>query len=128
MLQHISAFSGFSVKDIGQAKDFYENVLGLAIEQSSEGLQVQFQDGKEVFLYPKQDHAPATYTVLNFVVEDINTAVDQLAQKGVTLENYDSGPMKADEKGIYRGKAAGYGPDIAWFKDPSGNILSLIQN
>jgi predicted enzyme related to lactoylglutathione lyase len=128
MLQHISAFSGFSINDLDEAKTFYEDTLGLDVEQTPQGLRIKLETGGEVFLYPKADHIPATFTVLNFVVEDINAAVDSLSEKGVTLENYDIGRMKADEKGIYRGKAAGHGPDIAWFKDPSGNILSVIQN
>jgi len=126
-LTYTSAFSGYSVDNIGKAKEFYGTVLGLNVEQTPEGLKLSLA-GTTVFIYGKPNHQPATFTVLNFEVEDIDAAVEQLKNAGVTLENYDgTTPMKADEKGIYRGKAAGYGPDIAWFKDPAGNILSVVS-
>jgi len=125
-LTYKHAFSGYSIDDIEKAKEFYGSTLGVSLKESKEGLELQLP-GAAVFIYGKPNHVPATFTVLNFEVEDIDAAVDELKAAGVTLENYDSGPMKADEKGIYRGKAAGYGPDIAWFKDPAGNILSVVS-
>jgi catechol 2,3-dioxygenase-like lactoylglutathione lyase family enzyme len=126
MLTYITTFSGYSVDDLQKAKEFYTDVLKLKVTQTEEGLDIDLV-GTKVFLYPKSDHVPATFTVLNFVVESIDSAAEELKENAVQLENYDSGPMVADEKGIYRGKAAGHGPDIAWFKDPAGNILSIIE-
>jgi len=83
--------------------------------------------GQKVFVYPKTDHQPATFTVLNFVVESIDTAIDELKSRGVRFERYDNLPAQQDEQGVLRGKEAGMGPDIAWFKDPSGNILALVE-
>jgi len=116
MFRPKSAFSGFSVSDLAAAKRFYSETLGLKVED----------DGGTVFAYPKRDHQPATFTILNFGVDDIDAAVDDLARRGVTFEHYDSGPTQ-DEKGILRGRAQNRGPDIAWFKDPAGNVLSVIE-
>jgi catechol 2,3-dioxygenase-like lactoylglutathione lyase family enzyme len=126
MFTHLSAFSGFSVDNLDRARDFYSNTLSLKVTDDVSGsLKVAFNDGTPVFIYPKDNHMPATYTVLNFVVEDIDQAVSELTQKGVILERYQG--MGQDEQGIARGEA-GQGPTaIAWFKDPGGNILSLIQ-
>ncbi|HEV7121660.1 MAG TPA: VOC family protein, partial [Candidatus Paceibacterota bacterium] len=99
--------------------------LGLKAAKSPEGLELQFGNGTSVFVYPKPDHVPAAFTILNFRVEDIDAAVDALAAAGISTERYDG--MHQDEKGIARGKAAGMGPDIAWFKDPAGNILSVLS-
>ena len=128
MLKNIDIFSGYSVRDRGESLKFYKEVLGLSVAETDEGLNIQLKNGGKLFLYQKPDHSPASFTVLNLVVEDIDQAVDELRADGIDLENYDVGEMKADENGIYRGSAAGRGPDIAWFKDPSGNILSVIQN
>jgi catechol 2,3-dioxygenase-like lactoylglutathione lyase family enzyme len=128
MFKATAAFSGFSVDDIAKAKDFYTQTLGLALVDETMGLRLRLPNAGEVFVYPKPNHTPATFTILNFVVEDIDVAVDELSQNGVVFEHYDEPPMKTDEKGIARGKAAGMGPDIAWFKDPAGNVLSVIQN
>ena len=126
MFKQTPVFSSYSVNDIDQARDFYQSVLGLEVEQTKEGLNLKLQ-GSAVFLYPKADHQPATFTVLNFLVESIDSAVEMLEERGIALERYEMGEMSADEKGIYRGKASGKGPDIAWFKDPAGNILSVIE-
>ncbi len=126
MLNDNNAFSSFSVNDLAAAKEFYSNVLGIKIKESPQGLNMHIKDCA-VFIYPKQDHSPATFTVLNFIVDDIDAMAAALTQAKVPLENFDTGPMIADSKGIYRGLAAGMGPDIAWFKDPAGNILSILQ-
>ncbi|MDB5189806.1 MAG: Glyoxalase-like domain protein [Parcubacteria group bacterium] len=127
-MNELSAFSGYSVNDTDSAKTFYADTLGQNVTEQKEGLKITLKGGGEVFLYEKSDHAPATFTVLNFVVSNIDEAVASLQEKGVALENYDMGPMKADDKGIYRGIASGHGPDIAWFKDSAGNILSVLQS
>lgn len=129
MLKDNNAFSGFSVDDLAKAKDFYGNVLGVEIEdQPDMGLTLKL-NGTQVFVYPKPDHQPASFTVLNFIVEDIDTAVDGLVAVGVTFERYERMPMDQDEKGIARTDEPASGPTgIAWFKDPAGNVLSLIQN
>lgn len=127
MFKAAAAFSGFSVSDQAKAKDFYTKTLGLELTDESMGLNFKLPDGGSLFVYPKDDHQPATFTVLNFVVADIDEAVDSLAAAGVQFEHYDNMPAKPDEKGIMRGLTAGQGPDIAWFKDPAGNILSVLQ-
>lgn len=127
MLQAQAAFSGFSVNDAAKAKDFYTNVLGLVLEDETMGLTFLLPGGGKVFVYEKENHAPATYTVLNFVVENIDDAVSELTKSGVSFEKYTDMPFNQDEKGIARGLSAKMGPDIAWFKDPAGNILSVLQ-
>lgn len=119
-------FSSYSVNDVPAALAFYRDVLGLDASETKEGLSIKLKTGN-VFLYPKEDHTPATFTVLNFEVEDIEAAVTELKTKGVLLEEYDNETMQADEMGVYRGKKTGNGPDIAWFKDPANNILSVIE-
>lgn len=126
MLQVKTAFSGISVDDLAKAKTFYTETLGLNLADEEMGLQLNLPGGGKLFIYSKPDHQPATFTVLNFVVDDIDAAVDQLTSQGVEFEHYDTGMIKTDEKGIARGKASGHGPDIAWFKDPAGNILSVL--
>jgi len=117
-------FSSFSVNDLGKAKTFYGKTLGLDISESPEGLQLNLADGFNLFLYPKPNHTPATFTVLNFAVDDIDDAVDELNRLGIRLEKYDQAEIKTDAKGIMRGN----GPQIAWFKDPAGNILSVVED
>ncbi len=120
-------FSGIAVKDIDAARTFYRDALGLNVEDNPMGaLNLALPQGGIIFVYPKGDHVPATYTVLNLEVTDIDAAVDDLVAHGVTIERYEG--THQDEKGIARGKSAGYGPDIAWFTDPSGNILSVLSN
>jgi catechol 2,3-dioxygenase-like lactoylglutathione lyase family enzyme len=121
MLQTKNAFSSFSVNDLKKAKDFYGQTLGLKVNESEMGLEIHPGD-TDVFIYPKPNHTPASFTVLNFLVDDINKAVDELNKKGVRFERYE-GEIKTDEKGIHRNG----GPSIAWFKDPAGNILSVLE-
>lgn len=122
----VSAFSGYSSDQITECTKFYRDILGLTLKEDMGGIGFDI-NGLSVFIYPKQDHEPATYTVLNFVVDDINTSIDELKTKGVTFERYDNLPAKQDERGVLRGLEAGMGPDIAWFRDPSANILALVQ-
>ncbi len=124
MLKDSKAFSGFSVNDLAAAKDFYGQTLGLDVAESPMGLTLNIPGGNGTFVYQKDDHTPASYTILNFPVNDIDAAVDELKAKGVTFEQY---PGMTDEKGIARGIAAQRGPDIAWFKDPAGNFLSVLH-
>lgn len=128
MLKSDAAFSGFSVDDLAKAKAFYTQTLGLELKDEQMGLRLALPGGGALFIYQKDDHQPATYTTLNFVVDDIDAAVTGLQSQGVAFEQYDSGPVKTDAKGVARGRAAGMGPDIAWFKDPAGNILAVLQN
>lgn len=130
MLKDSKSFSSFSVDDIAKAKDFYGQMLGLEVVQRDDMpmplLNLKLSDGQEILIYPKPDHSPATFTILNFAVGDIEEAVDELASKGVKFESYDMGPVKTDAKGIARDDN-GPGPSMAWFKDPAGNILALMQ-
>jgi catechol 2,3-dioxygenase-like lactoylglutathione lyase family enzyme len=123
MLKESKAFSGFSVNDIQKAKDFYGRTLGLQVSESHGLLTLQLAGGNKVLIYPKVNHAPATFTVLNFPVENVDESVDELVKRGVRFEIYDESDIKTDEKGIMRGN----GPTIAWFKDPAGNVLSVIE-
>jgi predicted enzyme related to lactoylglutathione lyase len=122
MLAFKNTFASFSVNDLDKANDFYSKVLGLPVTRTNEGLSVK-APGNDIFIYPKPNHQPATFTVLNFKVQDINTAVDSLIKQGVQFEHYD-GDIQTDAKGIMRGN----GPTIAWFADPAGNILSVVEN
>ena len=122
-----SAFSGISVNDLGAAKQFYSDVLGLKLTDETMGLDFDLPGGGSLFVYSKDDHQPATFTVLNFVVTDIDSAVKALTGKGVVFERYDNMPGQQDDKGVMRGLSAKQGPDIAWFKDPAGNILAVLQ-
>jgi len=124
MLGESKAFSGFAVKDLAQAREFYEKTLGLEVEEVDGGpglLSLHLAGGRDVLVYLKPDFEPATYTVLNFPVDDIDAAVDGLSARGVEFEHYEE--MEQDEKGIARGP----GPEIAWFKDPAGNVLSVLH-
>ena len=123
MLKESKAFSGFSVNDIQKAKDFYGRTLGLQVSESHGLLTLQLAGGNKILIYPKVNHAPATFTVLNFPVENVDESVNELAKRGVRFEIYDQSDIKTDEKGIMRGN----GPTIAWFKDPAGNVLSVIE-
>lgn len=128
MLGSSEAFSGYTVNDIEAAKVFYESILGIEVSQDSMGLQLKLPGRSPVFIYHKENHQPATYTVLNFPVEDIDTVIDELVARGVVFERYKNLPMTQDERGVLRGKASNYGPDIAWLKDPAGNILSVLSS
>jgi predicted enzyme related to lactoylglutathione lyase len=122
MLKADKAFSGFSVNDLAAAKKFYGETLGVELEEIPSGLRLKIGSG--ILIYPKPNHEPATYTMLNFRVDDIDQAVDELAGKGIAFEHYEN---MTDAKGIARGISAGRGPDIAWFKDPAGNFLSVLK-
>ena len=121
MLKDKPAFSGFSTNDIEAAKRFYGETLGVDVSDDHGMLNLKLAGGQRVLIYPKDDHVPATFTVLNFEVSDIDAAVDDLAAKGVAFEHYEGSGQ--DAKGIARQ----YPPPIAWFKDPAGNVLSVIQ-
>ena len=117
-------FSGFSTDDLAAAKAFYGETLGFEVTESQNGLEVH-AGGHALFVYPKPDHQPATYTALYLDVPDIDAAVDELVSAGVEILRYDG--MQQDDKGIARGKAANRGPDIAWFTDPAGNIIAVLN-
>ena len=124
MFKNSKALSGFSVDDLGKAEAFYGTVLGLSVAKNSMGiLELQIQGSNPILVYPKANHIPATYTVLNFPVDDVELAVDTLRSLGVEFEQY-QGEIKTDSKGIFRDK----GMSIAWFKDPADNILSVLGN
>lgn len=125
MFKAKAAFSGISVNDLEKAKKFYTKTLGLEVDNDKMGLQLTLPGGGKLFIYPKENHRPATFTVLNFVVSDIDEAVAQLEKAGVTFEKYEG--FNQDEKGIARGKSVNQGPDIAWFTDPAGNIISVLE-
>jgi catechol 2,3-dioxygenase-like lactoylglutathione lyase family enzyme len=124
MLDESKAFSGFAVDDLEKARSFYAETLGLEVGEVERGiplLEIHIKVGPDILVYPKPDHVPANFTILNFPVDDIDAAVDELGRRGVTFEQYDG--IDQDEKGISRGN----GPDIAWFRDPSGNILAVLH-
>jgi predicted enzyme related to lactoylglutathione lyase len=123
MFKNTKAFSSFSVNDLKKAKQFYAEVLGLDVSEEPEGLRLN-ASGTSVFLYPKPNHEPATFTVLNFQVANVDDVVDALTKRGVKFEIYDQGDLKTDSKGIARDPR---GPTIAWFKDPAGNFLSVVH-
>ena len=127
MLEYTKTFSSFSVDDAAKAKEFYSQTLGLEVNDipGIDGPQrINLHDGNSLMIYPKPDHVPATFTVFNFHVTDVEKAVDELTKKGVRFEIYDLPDIKTDTKGILRGERM---PTIAWFKDPAGNILSIIE-
>lgn len=123
MLKDSKAFSGFSANDTQKAKAFYSETLGLEVTDNNGLLTLHLAGGNNVIIYPKTNHVPATFTVLNFPVADVDKAVDELTAKGVQFEHYNYGTLVTDAKGIMRNN----GPVIAWFKDPAGNILSVIE-
>jgi catechol 2,3-dioxygenase-like lactoylglutathione lyase family enzyme len=125
MFASTKAYSGFAVDDIDKARVFYENKLGLKTSVEHGLMTLQLAGDRPTLVYPKPDHTPATYTILNFPVDDIDKAVDELTARGVQFERYEGG--EHDEKGIMRGISRGEGPDIAWFRDPAGNILSVLH-
>jgi predicted enzyme related to lactoylglutathione lyase len=126
MFKNTKAFSGFSVNDMQKAKEFYNGTLGINVSENDMGIMtLKLAGGTDIFVYPKTNHEPATFTILNFAVADVDKAVDELTKLGIKFEHYDFGDIKTDEKGIMRGN--GVGPDIAWFKDPAGNILSVLK-
>jgi catechol 2,3-dioxygenase-like lactoylglutathione lyase family enzyme len=122
MFANTKAFSGFAVDDLEQARRFYEETLGIKISEHNGLMTLHLAGGRDTLIYPKTGHTPASYTILNFPVDDIEAAVDGLTSRGVRFERYEG--MEQDERGIMR---AG-GPYIAWFSDPAGNILSVLQD
>ena len=124
MFENTKAFSGFSVDDVPRARTFYGETLGLKVSEENGLLTLQIAGDRGTLVYPKRNHEPATFTVLNFPVDDIEAAVDELTERGVRFERYEGSENETDPKGIFRGG----GPLIAWFKDPAGNVLSVIQN
>lgn len=123
MFKDTPAFSGFSTDDVQKAKEFYGQTLGVDVSEEHGLLHLHLAGGRDVVVYPKANHTPATFTVLNFPVGDVEQVVDELNRRGVRFELYNAGDLVTDEKGIFRGG----GPTIAWFKDPAGNILSVIE-
>jgi catechol 2,3-dioxygenase-like lactoylglutathione lyase family enzyme len=123
MFANTKAFSGFAVPDLAKARQFYEGTLGLKVSAEHGLLTLHLAGGRDTLVYPKPDHAPATYTILNFKVDDIDAAVDELAARGVRFERYEG--FGQDAKGISRAQG---GPYIAWFTDPAGNILAVLQD
>jgi predicted enzyme related to lactoylglutathione lyase len=124
MLKDSKAFSGFSVDDIPRAKAFYGDSLGLEVTEANGMLTLHLGSGGTVLVYPKPNHEPASFTVLNFPVDDIEAAVDALAERGVEFQHYEGTDLQTDPTGIFRGG----GPLIAWFTDPAGNVLSVVDN
>jgi catechol 2,3-dioxygenase-like lactoylglutathione lyase family enzyme len=128
MFHYAKPFSGFSVSSLDQARKFYHDKLGLEVDDTPMGmLQLKIDDDTKVFVYEKPNHEPATFTILNFPVDDIEQAVDELSDKGIRFETYTEGDIRTNEKGIAR-PGNGAGPKIAWFKDPAGNILSVLED
>jgi len=126
MFKNSQAFSSYSVNDINKARDFYSQTLGLKVSDvhGMNGLlRLNIKDGNDVMIYSKPNHSPASFTVLNFPVDNVENTVDELTKKGIKFEIYNEPNLKTDEKGIARGE----GPTIAWFKDPAGNILSVLE-
>ena len=123
MLADSPAFSGFAVPDVEEARYFYEVTLGLEVSEEHGMLKLHLGSGGDVLVYPKEDHQPATHTILNFPVGDIDATIDQLTERGIRFEASEM----TDETGVMRGRSKNMGPDIAWFTDPAGNILSVLQ-
>jgi catechol 2,3-dioxygenase-like lactoylglutathione lyase family enzyme len=125
MLNNTKSFASFSVDDLSKAKDFYARTLGLGVDEEPEGLEIHLSGDTKVFVYPSADYTPPQHTVLNFVVDDIDEAIDWLTKRGVRMEHYDRPDIKTDDRGIFRSEN---GPEaVAWFKDPAGHVLSVIQ-
>lgn len=123
MLKDSKAFQGFSVDDLGAAKRFYGETLGLDVSENEAGLTLELAGARNTLIYPKENHEPASFTILNFPVADVEATVDALTERGVEFERYEGTEIETDEKGVFRGG----GPLIAWFKDPAGNVLSVID-
>jgi len=123
MFKDTKAFSSFSVNDLQEAKEFYSQTLGLDVSETPEGLELHSAGSARIFIYPKPNHIPATFTVLNFPVDNVGEAVGELTKRGVRFEIYNESNLKTDDRGIFRGG----GHTVAWFKDPAGNILSVLE-
>ena len=124
MLTDSKAFSGFSVNDVSQARTFYADTLGLRVSEDNGMLTLHLAGDRDILVYPKDDHTPASFTILNFPVNDVEAAVDELTNRGISFERYPDMEADMDEKGVFHGG----GPLIAWFTDPAGNVLSVIQD
>jgi catechol 2,3-dioxygenase-like lactoylglutathione lyase family enzyme len=124
MFEQTKAFSTFSVDDVPRAKEFYGQTLGLRVTEQDGLLTLHVVGNRDIVVYPKGDHTPASFTILNFPVDDVEATVDALTERGVVFERYEGSDNETDEKGIFRGG----GPLIAWFKDPAGNVLSVIED
>ena len=124
MFKDTKAFSGFSVDNLQKAKKFYGQTLGLEVSESNGLLELHIAGGRNILIYPKANHTPATFTILNFPVDNLEQAIDDLTKRGVRFEIYNEGDVKTDEKGI---SLSSEGPKIAWFKDPAGNVLSVLE-
>jgi catechol 2,3-dioxygenase-like lactoylglutathione lyase family enzyme len=124
MFENTRAFSGFSVDDVPRARQFYGETLGLSVSEDNGLLVLHIAGDRDTIVYPKDDHTPASFTILNFPVDDVERAVSELGTRGVQFEHYPGTAIETDEQGIFRGG----GPLIAWFKDPAGNVLSVIQD
>ena len=128
MFNHNTSFSSFSVDDLEKARAFYGETLGIEVEaESGMGIRLHLAGGSKMVIYPKEDHTPATFTILNFIVDDIDKAMETLRDKGVEFLRYDREDLPQDDRGVLRGLEAGMGPDVAWFEDPAGNVLSVLQ-
>jgi catechol 2,3-dioxygenase-like lactoylglutathione lyase family enzyme len=125
MFEQAKVFSSFSVDNIEKAKDFYGKTLGIKFSDLMGGINLHFFGGNDIFVYPKDNHVPATFTILNILVKNVEKAVEDLTKLGIRFEIYNQGELKTNEKGITEGNE--YGPKMAWFKDPAGNYLSLIE-
>jgi catechol-2,3-dioxygenase len=124
MLHDSQAYGGFSVDDIGKAKEFYKNTLGLEVTEEERGILLTLGSGARILVYPKENHTPAHFTVLNFPVDNVDQTIDELAAKGVKAQHYTS--PQTDEKGILRGLATNHGrDDVAWITDPAGNVIAV---
>jgi catechol 2,3-dioxygenase-like lactoylglutathione lyase family enzyme len=123
VFENTKAFSGFSVDDLERARQFYEGTLGLSVTEENGMLGLHIEGGGDILVYPKPDHTPATFTILNFPVADIDQAVDDLTGRGIEMVRYEG--MNHDERGIMRDD---FGPPIAWFLDPAGNVLSVLED
>jgi catechol 2,3-dioxygenase-like lactoylglutathione lyase family enzyme len=126
MFKNARTFSSFSVNDLAAARRFYSDTLGFQVSEPMGQLQLELSGGARVFIYQKPDHTPATFTVFNIEVDSVDQAVAALGERGVRFEHYDKDDLKTDAKGIMRGDDGG--PTIAWFKDPAGNILSVVSS
>ena len=124
MFKDTKAFSGFSVDNLQKAKKFYGQTLGLEVSESNGLLELHIAGGRNILIYPKANHTPATFTILNFPVDNLEQAIDDLTKRGVRFKIYNEGDVKTDEKGI---SLSSEGPKIAWFKDPAGNVLSVLE-
>ena len=123
MFKDTKAFSSFSVNDLQKAKEFYGETLGLEFSEGPEGLELKVGGGTRIFVYPKSNHSPATFTILNFPVDNVEESIGELTKRGVRFEIYNEGEFKTDERGVFRSD----GLKVAWFKDPAGNFLSVFE-